>query len=132
VLQALHERYGPRGFRVIGFPCNDFASEEPDDLATIKAFCAREYGVTYELMDKVRIRPGRGETVHPLYAWLTAQGHAAGPVKWNFEKFLIDRQGRLAARFPPDVEPDHPAMITAIEAALARAVPAAPAPSGSA
>ena len=119
MLQALQDRYGSRGFRVIGFPCNDFANEEPDDLATIKAFCAREYGASYELMDKVHIRPGRGNDVHPLYAWLTAQGHDAAPVKWNFEKFLLDRNGTLAARFPPDIQPDHPAVITAIEAALA-------------
>jgi len=132
VLQRLYERYAPRGFRVIGFPCNDFASEEPDDLSTIKAFCEREYGVTYELMDKVYIRPGRGNAVHPLYAWLTAQGHDAGPVKWNFEKFLIDREGRLAARFPPDILPDHPAVITAIEAALAQPAQPAQPPRGGA
>ena len=118
MLHELNERYGARGLRVIGFPCNDFGDEEPDDLATIKAFCEREYGATYELMDKVHIRPGRGNEVHPLYQWLTRQGNDAGPVKWNFEKFLLDRKGKLAARFPPDIKPDHPAVITAIEAAL--------------
>jgi len=89
VLQRLHERYGPRGFRVIGFPCNDFANEEPDDLATIQAFCEREYGVTYELMDKVHIRPGRGNAVHPLYEWLTAQ--------------LTPQEHALAEAWPPTV-----------------------------
>ncbi len=118
MLQRLQDTYGSEGLRVIGFPCNDFANEEPDDLPTIQAFCEREYGATYELMDKVHIRPGRGNAVHPLYEWLTAQGHDAAPVKWNFEKFLIDRSGRLAARFPPDIAPDHPAVITAIKAAL--------------
>lgn len=118
MLQALQGRYGARGLRVLGFPCNDFANEEPDDLPTIRSFCEREYGATYELMDKIHIRSGRGNDVHALYQWLTAQGHDAGPVSWNFEKFLLDRKGRLAARFPPDLQPDHPAVITAIEAAL--------------
>ena len=118
MLQALSDRYGGQGFRVIGFPCNDFGNEEPDDLPTIKEFCAREYDATYELMDKVHIRPGRGNEVHPLYAWLTRQGNDAGPVKWNFEKFLLDRKGHLVGRFPPDIQPDHPAVITAIEMAL--------------
>jgi glutathione peroxidase len=118
VLQALQDRYGARGFRVLGFPCNDFGDEEPDTVGTIKAFCEREYGATYELMDKVHIRAGRGNEIHPLYRWLTAQGNDAAPVKWNFEKFLLDRHGNMAARFPPDIQPDHPAVITAIEAAL--------------
>ena len=118
MLQALQERYADRGFRVLGFPCNDFASEEPDDLPTIQAFCAREYGVTYELMDKVTCRPGRARDVHPLYRWLTAQGNDAGPVTWNFEKFIIDRRGALAGRWPPDIQPDLPAVIAGIEAAL--------------
>lgn len=120
MLQALHARYAGRGFRVIGFPCNDFAAEEPDDLPVIQAFCARTYGVTYELMDKVTCRASAGHEVHPLYAWLTARGNDPGPVSWNFEKFLIDRRGRFAGRWPPDMDPDHPAILTAIEAALSQ------------
>jgi len=122
VLQALQERYRDRGFRVLGFPCNDFASEEPDDLPTIQAFCAREYGASYELFDKVTIRPGKGREVHPLYRWLTSRGNDAGPVSWNFEKFLIDREGNLAGRWPPDIQPNHPAVIAGIKAALAKGV----------
>ena len=118
MLQRLQDRYGKDGLRVIGFPCNDFANEEPDDLATIQAFCKREYGATYELMDKVTIRPGRGGPTHPMYQWLTSQGHDAGPVKWNFEKFVIDRRGKMVARFAPDIKPDHPAVVTAIRVAL--------------
>jgi len=116
VLAALHQRYGPRGFRVLGFPCNDFANEEPDDLATIQAFCAREYGVTYELFDKVH---ATGNAIHPLYRFLTAHGDPSGPVRWNFEKFLVSRDGRLVGRFGPKVQPDDPAVIAAIERALA-------------
>ena len=118
MLQALQDRYRGHGFRVLGFPCNDFASEEPDDLSTIQAFCAREYSATYELFDKIGIRPGKGREVHPLYRWLTSRGHDAGPVSWNFEKFLIDREGNLAGRWPPDIQPNHPAVIAGVEAAL--------------
>lgn len=118
MLQALQEHYGDRGFRVLGFPCNDFGAEEPDDLPTIQSFCAREYGVTYELFGKVSCRAGNGREVHPLYRWLTARGNDAGPVSWNFEKFLIDRRGSLAGRWPPDIESNHPAVIAGIEAAL--------------
>jgi glutathione peroxidase len=116
VLAKLQQRYGPRGLRVLGFPCNDFANEEPDDLATIRAFMEREYGATYELFDKVRIKE---PDTHPLYHWLTTQPPEPGPVRWNFEKFLIARDGRLAGRWPPKVSPDDPAVIAAIERALA-------------
>ncbi len=116
MLATLQERYGPRGLRVLGFPCNDFANEEPDDLATIKAFCAREYGATYELFDKVH---AKGPQTHPLYRWLTAQPPEPGPVRWNFEKFLVGRDGRLAGRWAPKVSPDDPTVVAAIERALA-------------
>ena len=116
MLDKLHRRYGPRGFRVLGFPCNDFANEEPDDLATIKAFCAREYGVSYELFDKVH---AKGEAIHPLYRYLTERSQPPGPVRWNFEKFLIGRDGRIAGRFGPKVQPDDPEVLTALGRALA-------------
>ena len=121
MLQKLQKRYGPRGLRVIGFPCNDFGAEEPDSLETIKDFCSREYGVAYELMDKVTIRERQGKKgrpIHPLYQWLTSQGNDAGPVSWNFEKFLIDREGGFAGRWEPNISPDHPAVIRGVEAAL--------------
>jgi glutathione peroxidase len=115
VLAELDQKYRDRGFRVLGFPCNDFAAEEPDDLATIKQFCARVYGATYELFDKVHIRPPR---THPLYAWLTASAPEKGPVSWNFEKFLINRAGRVIGRWAPKVWPDDPQVVRAIERAL--------------
>ncbi len=118
MLQALQERFGRQGFRVLGFPCNDFADEEPDDLATIKDFCSREYGVTYELFDKVHIREGKGHEIHPVYRWLTDAGPKPGPVSWNFEKFLIDRNGELVGRWPPKTPPDAPSIIRAIKRAL--------------
>ena len=116
MLEALHRRYAGRGLRVLGFPVNDFANEEPDDLATIKQFCSLEYGVTYELFDKVH---AKGRKMHPLYRWLTQAGDKPGPVTWNFEKFLLGRDGRLVGRWPPRVAPDAPEVVQAIERALA-------------
>lgn len=121
MLEALHRTYAPKGFRVLGFPCNDFANEEPDDLSTIKAFCAAEYGVTYELFDKVH---AKGPEMHPLYRWLTHAGDHPGPVSWNFEKFLLGRDGRLIGRWPPDVQPNDPAIGKAIRRALQAPIPA--------
>ena len=116
MLAKIEKRYGPRGFRVLGFPCNDFANEEPDDLATIKAFCEREYGATYELFDKVQ---AKGDAIHPLYRHLTEKSEPSGPVRWNFEKFLIGRDGQIVGRFGPKVQPDAPEVLTAIGRALA-------------
>jgi glutathione peroxidase len=120
VLQALQDRYGAQGLRVLGFPCNDFAAEEPDDLDTIKAFCAREFGATYELFGKLHIKGPRGEA-HPLYQWLTSASGpnvSPGPVSWNFEKFLIDRTGHVIGRWPPKTQPDDPVVLRTLEAAL--------------
>ena len=116
MLAKLEQKYGARGFRVLGFPCNDFANEEPDDLATIKTFCEREYGATYELFDKVH---AVGDEIHPLYRYLSEKGEPAGPVKWNFEKFLIGRDGKIVGRFGPKVQPDAPEVLTAVGRALA-------------
>lgn len=120
MLAALHQRYAPRGFRVLGFPCNDFAKEEPDDLPVIQDFCSRTYGVTYEIFDKVRIRP---PYTHPLYAWLTTAAPQRGPVKWNFEKFLISRRGAVVGRWESSMEPDARRVIRAIEREIALPAP---------
>lgn len=117
-LQALHERLAPRGFAVLGFPCNQFGSQEPGSEGQIKTFCETKYGVTFPMFAKVEVNgPGR----HPLFAWLTAaatQPDGPGDVQWNFAKFLIDRQGQVVARFPPTTAPDDPALVAAIEATL--------------
>ncbi len=121
MLQKLQDRFGGRGLRVLGFPCNDFAAEEPDDLNTIKAFCKREFGATYPLFGKLHIREGSGYEVHPLYQWLTAAsgpGVTPGPVSWNFEKFVIDRNGHVSGRFPPKTQPNDPVVLRTVEAAL--------------
>ncbi|MEV4170840.1 MULTISPECIES: glutathione peroxidase [unclassified Nonomuraea] len=117
-LVELHRQYGPRGFTVIGMPCNQFAGQEPGTAEEIQQFCAATYGVDFPLLEKADVNgPGR----HPLYAELTqapdGEG-AAGDVQWNFEKFLVDGEGRVVARFRPRTTPDDPAVVSAIEKLL--------------
>lgn len=105
-LQALHQRYGPQGFTVIGFPCNQFGRQEPGDAAAIGAFCSASYGVTFPLMAKCEVN---GPQAHPLFAWLKAQAPGVlgtRAIKWNFTKFLIDREGRVVRRYAPTDTPE--------------------------
>lgn len=117
-LEALHKEYGKRGLVVLGFPCNDFGAQEPGSAADIKQFCSTNYRVTFPLFEKVRIADGAEQ--HPLFAALTGKGSPLpGPVTWNFSKFLVGRNGKLAARFDTGTEPDDSALVKAIEKALA-------------
>lgn len=117
-LEALHKQYGPRGFTVLGFPCNDFGAQEPGSAADIKQFCSTNYKVTFPLFAKVRINEGPEQ--HPLFGALTGKASPhPGAVSWNFSKFLVGRDGKLAARFDTGTEPDDSAMTKAIEKALA-------------
>jgi glutathione peroxidase len=116
-LEALQREYGDRGFTVLGFPCNQFAGQEPGDAEDIKEFCSMTYGVSFPLMAKVKVN---GRHRHPLYAELTKVADAAGKagrVTWNFEKFLVLPDGEVV-RFRPTTQPDHPAIIAAIERGL--------------
>ena len=117
-LQKLHASHAARGFSVLGFPCNQFAGQEPGTEAQVQEFCSINYGVTFPLFAKIDVN-GAGR--HPLYAWLTAQDTApegAGDVKWNFGKFLVGRDGAVLARFAPPTAPDDPALVAAVEKAL--------------
>jgi glutathione peroxidase len=119
-LEALQREYGGRGFTVLGFPCNQFAGQEPGSAEDIKEFCSMTYGVSFPLMDKVKVN---GRHRHPLYAELTKVPDAAGKagrVKWNFEKFVVLPGGEVV-RFRPAVQPDDPAVISVIERGLAEA-----------
>lgn len=119
-LEALYQRYRARGFSVLGFPSNDFA-QEPGSDAQIENFCRREYGVTFPMFTKLRVT---GVNAHPLYAWLAAlPAPLGGPVEWNFQKFLVDREGRVSARFAPSVSPSDPALASALERLLAGTAP---------
>ena len=118
-LQRLHDRFSERGFTVAGFPCNQFGDQEPGTPQEISEFCSVNYGVTFPLFAKIDVNgPGR----HPLYAELTELADTdgeAGDIQWNFEKFLIGRDGKVLARFRPLTEPEAPEVIRAIEASLA-------------
>ena len=115
-LERLHAELGNENFAVVGFPCNQFGAQEPGGEAEIRAFCTTRYGVTFPLAAKLEVNgPGRS----PLYAWLTdpANGHA-GDIEWNFEKFLIGRDGRVLKRYPPPVPPEDKGLLQDIAAAL--------------
>ena len=120
-LQALWERYGGKGFSVLGFPANNFLWQEPGDNTQIQSFCSGTFGVTFPLFSKISVR-GRG--IHPLYGFLTGKDTNpgfAGQVTWNFAKFLVDREGKVIGRFNPQVEPLAPEVTEAIDKALAGA-----------
>jgi len=119
-LEALHDKLGPKGFTVIGFPCNQFGGQEPGTAEQIQTFCSNSYGVTFPLTEKIEVN-GAGR--HPIYRELTAVADAegkAGDIRWNFEKFVVSADGSKITRFGPQVTPDDPAVIAAIEAALPR------------
>ncbi|MFF0111225.1 glutathione peroxidase [Streptomyces prasinus] len=117
-LERLQEQYAAKGFTVLGVPCNQFMGQEPGTSEEIAEFCSATYGVTFPMTEKVEVN---GEGRHPLYERLVgfadAEGHS-GDVRWNFEKFLIGRDGRIVARFSPQVEPEAAELVAAVEGAL--------------
>jgi glutathione peroxidase len=117
-LESLYEKYKDRGLVIVGIPANNFASQEPGTDAEIKKFCSNKYNVTFPMMSKVSVN---GTDKTPLYQFLTdksANPQIGGDIKWNFTKFLFDRNGKPVARFEPAVTPDSPEMIAAVESAL--------------
>ncbi len=119
-LERLQERYGDAGLTVVGVPCNQFGGQEPGTSEEIATFCSATYGVTFPLTEKLEVNgPGR----HPLYARLVEvpdeQGRS-GDIAWNFEKFLVDRAGRVVARFSPGTEPEDQRVVAVLETALRR------------
>ena len=118
-LEATHRKYGGRGLVVVGFPCNQFGKQEPGTEAEIAAFCSTKYDVTFPLFSKVEVN---GDGAHPLYAFLTSQPtspEGPGKISWNFAKFLIGKDGAIAARFAPTEDPAGAKITDAIERALA-------------
>ena len=117
-LEELHARLAPRGFSVVGFPCNQFGGQEPGTSEEIATFCSTTYGVSFPLTEKIDVN---GDARNPLYERLTATPDAdgeAGDIQWNFEKFLVSPSGEVLARFRPMVTPEDERVIAAIEAAL--------------
>ncbi len=115
-LEALHRRFRDGGLAVLGFPCDDFGGQEPGSDAEIEAFCRRNYQVGFDLFSKVRVR---SEPVEPLYRWLCAAPGFAGPVDWNFTKFLVGRDGAVLGRWEPGEPPESAAVVAAVTKALA-------------
>ncbi len=124
-LQRLYDTYRDRGFVVVGFPANNFKEQEPGTDAEIKQFCTEKYNVTFPVMSKISVK---GADKHPVYQSLTepaTAGEFAGEIGWNFTKFLIGKDGKIAARFNTKVKPDEPQVAEAIEKALAAPAPTA-------
>ena len=115
-LQKLHEQYAARGLQVLGFPCNQFGKQEPGDAAQIGAFCEKNYGVTFQMFDKIDVN---GSDAHPLFKFLKDEAPGVlgiEAIKWNFTKFLVDRKGRVVRRFesmqtPESIEPEIAALL---------------------
>ena len=118
-LQALHEKYGARGLAVLGFPANDFGGQEPGSDAEIGAFCQKNYGVKFEMFSKVSVK---GAAKTPLFKYLTGEANPElrGEIEWNFEKFLVSRDGKLVARYKSAVAPDSAELVKATESELAK------------
>ena len=117
-LQAIHEKYSDRGFTVLAFPANNFKNQEPGTNEEIKSFCTLNYNVSFPLFSKISLK---GDDIHPLYQYLTSEDTNpgfAGEISWNFTKFLVNRQGRVAARFEPRTKPDSEEVVEAVEKAL--------------
>lgn len=121
-LEKLHEKYGAQGLRVLGFPANEFGAQEPGSDGEIAAFCTTNYGVKFDMFSKVKVK---GPGIDPLFDFLTSPatdaggGKFAGEIKWNFNKFLIGKDGTVLARFEPPVDPLSAEVTQAIEKALA-------------
>ena len=117
-LEALYRKYKDQGLVVLGFPCNDFGEQEPGTNGEIKHFCSAKYNVTFPLFDKLHTK---GADQHPLYSALSGSSSpVAGPVTWNFNKYLISRDGKILAHYESDVEPDSSTLQKAIEGALGK------------
>ena len=112
-LEELHKRLAPKGLAILGVPCNQFGAQEPGTEQEIAQFCEINYGVTFDLFAKVDVN---GASAHPLYQWLTDGGKA--PIKWNFAKFVVGKDGNVVKRFDSGAKPDSVDLVGAVENAL--------------
>ena len=115
-LQEVYTKYKDQGLVVIGFPANEFGKQEPGSNEDIKAFCSSKYAVTFPMMSKIVVK---GEGMHPLYQQLTGTDPFAGDVSWNFQKYIVDRNGNLIAKIAPKTKPDDAKVTAVAEKALA-------------
>ena len=114
-LEALYLKYKDEGFMILGFPANNFGAQEPGTDQEIKSFCSTTYGVTFDMFSKISVK---GDDQHPLYKLITSDSTYGGDVKWNFQKYLVDRNGRLAGKYLSRVTPLSDELTSAIEKAL--------------
>jgi glutathione peroxidase len=114
-LEKLHERYAAKGLRVLGFPANEFGAQEPGTNEQIQSFCETKFGVKFDMFGKVVVK---GAGIHPLFEHLTTDKKFGGDIKWNFNKFLVGKDGTILARFEPPTDPLAPELTSAIEKAL--------------
>lgn len=118
-LEEIFKKYMDRGFMILGFPANNFLRQEPGTDEEIKSFCSLTYGVTFDMFSKISVK---GSDQHPLYAYLTKETPVGGSVKWNFQKYLVDRKGNVVARFMPATEPSNPKLVAKLKSLLAESV----------
>jgi len=119
-LQALHKKYAEQGLAILGFPCNQFGKQEPGSATEIRDFCSKNYGVSFDMFEKIDVN---GDDANSFYKHLTSldlKPAGSGKISWNFEKFLIDREGNVVARFSPRTSPDDAEVVAAIEKALGK------------
>lgn len=116
-LETLYKKYKDKDFVILGFPANEFGKQEPGTNEEIKEFCTSKYNVDFDMFSKIVVK-GKGQS--PLYKYLTSKSKPSGDIKWNFEKFLIDREGKIVHRFAPPVTPDSPEVVKAVEAEIAK------------
>jgi glutathione peroxidase len=119
-LQALHKKYAEQGLAILGFPCNQFGKQEPGSATEIRDFCTKNYGVSFDMFEKIDVN---GDDANSFYKHLTSldlKPAGSGKISWNFEKFLIDREGNVVARFSPRTSPDDAEVVAAIEKALGK------------
>ncbi len=114
-LETLFKKYKDKGFMILGFPANNFGEQEPGTDPEIKAFCEKNYGVTFDIFSKITVK---GNDRHPLYKMITSDVKVGGDVKWNFQKYLVDKNGNLTHKFFSAVEPMSKEIVSAVEAAL--------------
>lgn len=116
-LEKLYKTYKNKGFVVLGFPCNNFGGQEPGTLSEIKKFCTEKFSVTFPMFEKIQLK---GKKIHPLYEYLTNFKSDSGPVKWNFEKFLIGKNGQIIQRYRSRTDPLSPKLTQNLKKALSR------------
>jgi glutathione peroxidase len=114
-IENLNKEFGTKGLKIIGFPSNDFGGQEPGTDSEIAEFCKTNYGVSFDMMSKINVK---GKAKHPIYQYLLSNSPSKDEIGWNFEKFLLDKKGKIVARYTSDVIPDSPQVKTKINSLL--------------